>query len=569
MIDIEYIKERKEFLVDSFHSGRVAEQEKEQAFYDDTFAVDVIQSPQYLSRTGTAAWLIDGPTAHIITQNPQVFVNPIKNTDTGRESANKVNSLLNHWVSRTLKQSPQPFREFVKKLLLRGEAWIHPIYDENWAGGDKIPILFLIPDPLNIFASPVEEYGIPEEVVVVYERSPWLIKMKYPEWSNPKNKGEKGKAETVEWFEYWRKDYRYFSADNEPVLKGGVQENILKTVPFIHAYSGFGDSSPDGKPETLALGRLRKVKDLLIQECAINSDIDSTIHKFAKPRIDLIAPEGAEGVEDGIKETYDMGAGSMNILPFGTVLKEGERILPTQEAFQHFYNIRQRIAAEAPPIMSGLASGSSGRQEDIVGTHFIRRFDSIVEATEIAFAQALDMGKDFLKIVPGFLPITQFVEVEGKGKKIFEGDLDSVTDCRIELKAADPIEDDRKLMAGRALKQENLIDWETFLVEYTGYTPERAAEIMEQTIADTVVMSNPILFQALAEKALENLGMHEQLERLREQTKQQEKMSKGLEKPTKGGEQGGEPRQFNAQSPEAREMVDMMLSQKGARRAPQ
>jgi len=38
--------------------------------------------------------------------------------------------------------------------------------------------------------------------------------------------------------------------------------------------------------------------------------------------------------------------------------------------------------------------------------------------------------------------------------------------------------------------------------------------------------------------------------------------------PTQGGEQGGEPRQFNEQSPEAREMVDLMLSQKGARRSP-
>lgn len=567
MVDVnyEYIKSRKKFLIDEHHGQRTTLQVEEQRYYDDKFAVSVIKKPQYLSRTGTASWLIDGPASHIITRNPQVFVEPKKNTETARKSAYNVNALLNHWISLILKQTPQPYKEFVKKLLLRGEAWIHPIYDEGWAKGDTktLPILFFVPDPLNVFASPAED-----DLIVFYERSVWEIQMKYPDWKNPKNAGGNNKKKYVAWLEYWTKDLRYFEADGEAVLKRGIQENILGFIPYVHAYSGFGDSSPEGKPESLAVGRLRKVKDLLIQECAMNSDIDSTFHKFAKPKVDIIAPEGAEGIEEEVKKNYDMGAGSANVLPFGTDIKEGVRILPSQEAFQHFYNIRSRIAMEAPPIMAGLPSGSSGRQEDIIGYHFIRRFDSVVEATEIAFGKALDMGREMLKIVPGWLPLTQFLELPDGSrneKKITKADLDAVTDCQIKLKAADPIEDDRKLMAGRALRQANQIDWETFLVEYTGYTPERAREIIEQTIADTVVMNNPILFQALAEKALENLGMHEQLERLREQTKLQEKMATGLEKkPTQGGEQGGEPRQFTG----AREFVDVMLSQTGARGMP-
>jgi len=565
MIDLDHIKSRKRFLVEEYHGTRVKLQKEEQQFYDDIFTVPMIKAPQYLSRTGTASWLVDGPASHIITRNPQVFVEPKRNSDTSRKSADKVNFLLNNWVQIILKQTPQPFKEFVKKLLLRGEAWWHPIYDENWdKSSGTLPVLFLVPDPLNIFASPDGS-----DLIVYYERSPWEIHMKYPQWSNPNNKGNKG--DTIPWLEYWTPKERYFEADGEPVLKGNIQENILGFIPYVHAYSGFGDSSPEGKPESLVVGRLRKVKDLLIQECAINSDIDSTIHKFAKPRVDVIAPEGAEGLAEELKKEYDMGAGAMNVLPFGSELKEGERILPTQEAFQHFYNIRQRIAVEAPPIMSGLPSGSSGRQEDIVGYHFIRRFDSVVEATEIAFAKALDMGRDMLKIVPGWLPITQWVELPdgSASKNITESDLDAVVDTRIILKAADPIEDDRKLMAGRALKGENLIDWETFLIEYAGYTPERAGEIIEQTIADTVVMQNPMLFQALAEKALENLGMTDYLEKLRMQNAQQEQMQEGMKNtPVEQGARGGEARQFNAQSPEAREMVDMMLSQRGARRQP-
>lgn len=561
MADIDYIQSRKKFLIDEYHSARVALQKQEQSFYDDTFPVPMIKDPLYLSRTGTAAWLIDGPASHIITRNPQVFVAGKKKSESAKDSANLVNALLNHWTTLILRQTPQPYKEFVKKLLLRGEAWIHPLYDEGWAEDAKTPpILFLIPDPLNIFASPTGE-----DLVVWYQRSPWEVQMKYPTWTNPKNAGEKNNKKNVEWFEYWTKDERYFEADGEAVLTGGIQENILKLIPYIHAYSGFGDSSSEGRPESLTVGRLRRVKDLLTQECAANSDMDSTLHKFAKPKVDLTLPEGSEGADEELKENYDMGAGSFNVLPFGAILTEGVRIAPPKEMFQHYYNIRTRIAMEAPPIMAGLPSGSSGRQEDIVGYHFIRRFDSVVEATEIAFAKAMDMGREMLKVVPGWLPLTQWLELPdgGRGeKKITKDDLDAVTDCLIKLKAADPIEDDRKLMAGRALKQDGLIDWETFLVEHAGKTPEQANEIIEKSIAEMVVMTNPMLFQALAEKALENLGMHEQLERLREQTNQQEKMSQGLKKTQ------GEPRQFNAQSPEAREMVDLQLSQRGARRAP-
>ena len=575
-MDKVYIDERREFLTKQYHAAKNLLQVEEQTYYNDTFPVPMIKKPQYVSRTGTGAWLVDGPASSIITRNPQVKLSPKKNTEADRKAANLVNALLNHWVQFIGKQSPQPFKEHVKNLLLYGEAWIHPLYDD-YSEKDpegRLPIRFLTPNPLNIFPSPEEDNGIPFEVCVFYRRAPQNVHRIYPEWGNPKNRKGKRKSDLVEWYEFWTPEERYFEADGVPVLSGGIQENILRLVPFIHSYSGFGNTSPDGDPESLAVGRLRKIKDLLVQECAINSDIDSSIHKFSRPRIDLIVPSGSEFNEQEIKENYDMGAGVFNILslPPGYSFEEGTRLLPSNEAFQHFYNIRTRIAQEAPPIMAGLPSGTSGRQEDIVGSHFIRRFDSIAEATERAFAKALEMGLKTLKVYPGCLPLTPWLELPDgdKGeKRITEDDIDSITNLQVELKAADPIEDDRKLMAGRALKGDSLIDWETFLVEYAGYTPERAEEIIEQTIADTVVQQNPVLFQALAEKVLENLGMHEQLERLRQENATTEKVQKAAaSQPVEQGARGGEARQFNTGSPEAREMIDLVLSQRGVRRPP-
>ena len=570
MITIQEIKDYKNYLIKDYHGQRVNQQLKMQQFYDDDFPVPMITAPKYLSRTGTAPSLVDAPASHIITRNPQVFVEPKRQTGKHRESAEKVNALLNHWVRRILKQSPQPMREFVKNLLLRGEGWVHPVINEDWdkEQADKhLPVLFLTPDPVNIFGSPVEKYGVPECVVVSYEMSPILIHMAYPDWNYEGNK------KLINWMEYWREDVRYFEADGQPVLKDGIQENVMGFVPFVHAYSGFGKESPDGRPETLAVGRLDKVTNLLIQECAINSDIDSTIHKFAHERIDIFIPEGSDVDEKGIKEQYDAGVGALNIvkgIPPGN-MKEGTRILPSAEAFQHYNNIRARIMIEAPPIMSGLPSGTSGRQEDIVGYHFIRRFDSIVEATEDAFGKAFDMGRQILTKVPTWLPISQWLEQPEGGTKevnIDEDDLVNCTDSAVKLKAADPVEDDRRLMAGKLLYDGGHIDEETFLIEYAGYTPEKAQQIIVKRLAQNV-MQTPALLAILSSKALEKLGMAEELKALEQEQQIQKEMQGALQKKNTGGmgSQGGEPRNFNQQSsnPEARKMADMMMTQRGIR----
>jgi len=566
MITEKEIQDLAAYLVGEYHGGRVNQQKEDQSYYDDTFAVPMVKRPQYVSRTGTAAWLVDGPSAHIITRNPQAFIEPKKDTDKNRESASIVNALLNHWLRYINKQSPHPLREFVKNLLLRGEAWFHPILNPSWEDNKDtvLPMLFLAPDSLNVFTNGDETHGVPTQVIVKYSRTVRSMEMAYPNWVNTRSRKSSAK---IDWLEYWDKYCRYFEADGSPVLKGGIQKNILGFVPFIHSYSGFGKDSPDGNPSSLAVGRLRKVRDLLLQECAINSDIDSTIHKFARPRIDLIIPAGSEFNEVEFKKAYDMSAGVLNIvaLPTGSSFDEGKRILPPQEAFQHFYNIRSRVAMEAPPIMSGLPSGTSGRQEDIVGYHYIRRYDSIVEATEDACGKALDMGREILKKVPTWLPITQWLEQPDRAShevKITKEDLDACTSTIIKLKAADPVEDDRKLMAGRALVESGRIDWESFLIDYAGYTPEKAQKTIQKTIAEKVVQTYLLPF--IGEKALEKLGMTEALGKLREQTELQNKINEELSGGG-AGSQGGPPRSFNIQTETGREQSDVALTQGGVR----
>jgi hypothetical protein len=577
MRDIKEMEEIKDFLTRDHHGERVKQQKVDLEYYQDKVRPPQIKSdsPITIVHTGTPPWLIDGPSAHIITRNPQAFVKPKKMTDGGKGSAYRVNLLLNHWMDRILKQSPQPLKQLAKNLMLYGEAWVHPVLNNDWNPemNDRgfLPILFPVPNPVNVFGAPAEDYGIPEYVVVVYKRLAHSVAQKYPEWAK-RRPGVIDRGEEIEWWEFWDEETRCFFADGAPVWEEGPQPNIYKFVPYIHAYSGFGNEDPDAKPEELAVGRLRKVRDLLNQECAMNSDTDGTLHMFAHPRIDIFPEPGQDYNVEQIRQEYTMGAGMLNVVPLSDPnrFREGTRILPTKEAFQHYYNIRTRIAMEAPPIMSGLPSGTSGRQEDITGYHFIRRFDSVVEAIEDMVGKMLDMGRKMLPLNPNWMPVTQWLEQPEGGQKeikIAKDDLDACTETRVHLKAADPIEDDRKLMAGRALVETGRIDWETFLIDHVGYTPEKAKETMMKTIAEKVVLSNPMILQIIAQKAMEKLGMTEELQALQQQAELQQQMGEALaQQPTQGGERGGEPRRFNEQSPEAREMVDVMLSQRGVRR---
>jgi hypothetical protein len=557
------IQEYADYLIKEYHANRVLQQLEDDKFYNDTFDVPMIKKPMYICRTGIGQWLIDGVASSVVTRNPQCFVEPKAETKQCRESADSVNSLFNHWLRYILYQVPQPFREVVKNLLLRGEAWINPLNNTDWDDNkDKyIPIQFLTPDPLNVFASPEEINGIPEQVVICYQRSPRIVKEKYPDWVRPDN----ATGKTVKWRVWFDKNYRYYEADGVPVLKGEIQPNILGEVPFIHGYSGFGKSSPDGNPESMAIGRLLKVRDLLIQECAINSRNDSILHKYAQPNKTLFIPAGSEFNMDEFKRVFDMSAGALNVIPVPDGARfEDTKVEPSQISYNHYYAIRNRIAQEAPPVMAGLPSGTSGRQEDIVGANYIRRFDSIVETTEYMFSLALQMGSRIIDKIPGWKIITQWVQQPDGTKKeitVDTNDFKNIGSVTVKLKSADPIEDDRKLMAGRTLVNDGRIDWTTFLVDYAGYTPEKANQIIVKTIAEKVVMNNPEILNAIAAKGIEKLGLADQISKLDQQLSS-EQSSQGA------GSRGGEPRTQNIKTPTGNEMQDVNLTLRGVRSTP-
>lgn len=548
----------KKYITDRFSALR-KEQSIDDMFYRDKFNVPQIADPVTLQRTGTASRLIDSPAEHIITANPQAFRINAKGTKGEEQHSVKITEMINEkWVYALKHGNPDLFKEFVKKLLLRGDAYIRLFHNEKWVTGEQeragLPVLFAVPDSMTIFSEPEDEVdGVPQHVMVIYSRSPTLVHLRYPSWSNPKNAGN-GNRNVVEWIEYWTSDKREFYADEELVLE---TENVYGFVPFIHKLSGFGSLSPDGKLEDLIVGRLRYSRERLERECAIVSSIDWVIHNFANRSFDamITQPNVDEGVFETLEENYKVGTGLMHKIPYGVEVKSAVSELPEPQIFAYLAAVKNEIDKEDPLVMAGIPIGESGRQQDMTQIAALRRYDTVVENTEYAFGQALGMALKICEIVPGLYPS------EDIPKEAIDGNY-QVT---VKLKAADPLENDRKATLGSRMLAQGEIDPITNLVEFKGYTLEKAHQIMRDILKWKVLLFSPDVAELIGLRAAEQSGMAEQLQMLKMRRQQIEKRGAlgEVPSPTMQNRMAGE-----TKTPGGMEMIDMALSQKGARKPP-
>ena len=559
MVTVEQIRDLKQHYVDDLYSEVRKEQKTDQTYRDDTFPVPEVKDPHKVSRSGIGSRMVDAPAENIITSNPQAFIS------TGnKDVARRLSEQANEWLQILRKQNPNPFKESVKNKLGRGENLIKLSHNERWVVDPIIrkglPVFFFVPDPMNIYASPEEdENGVPERVIVFYERQPREVIQGYPDWKNPRGIGKNANdSARVQWFEYWDEEARYFEADGDPVL-GGIQENIYRLVPFVRRYSGFGRRSPEGKLEDLIVSDLRFSRDLIKEELILRSDLASVIHIFAHRPLSFTIPQGSKINADEIAQELSLGAYDLNFieLPEGSVKVEWDVNVPPQEAFQHWANIKAEINQRSPFIMSGFPLGASGRQQDMSELAAMRRYDTIVENTETAFATAIKMAFKICKQVPTLKP-----------DKLHEEDLDAEFDVEVKLKAADPIEEDRKATLGSRLWNggNGEIDLRTNLVQYQNKTAEEAEDIIANMLVDKLTLYNPDVAEVMGMVFAEESGMDRWIEEAQKRRMVREEQQKALQNaPTKTGTERS---QGEVKTGLGREMMDMSLENKGGRSPP-
>jgi len=553
----EEIKELKEYYVNELYQNVRSEQKIDQTYRDDTFPVPEIRAPHRVDRSGIGARIVDAPAEQIVTSNPQAFFEIEKGS---KESGLKLSKEVNgNWIPILRRLNPNPFKEFVKDELGRGEAYIQVVHNEKWIDevGTGLPVLFLIPDPMVIYASPEEdENGIPLRVIVFYNRQPRDVIVRYPNWTDPQNKSKRKKTE-IEWLEYWDKDYRYFEADGEEILQGenGIQPNIYGFVPFVRQRSGFGRRSPEGKLEDLIVSDIRLSRDLIKQECIKRSNIHSVEDVFAHRPKTIISPGTID--EEEIKK-YAWGAYILNVLdsvPEGTKFVEETYPSVPPEMYASHAALKMEIAQRNPFIMAGFPLGTSGRHEDITQMAAMGRYDTVVENTENAFATAFEMA---LKICGSDI----IARPEGLTKK----DLQTGFKCSVKLKAANLIEEDRQSNMGSRQFARKEISLKSNLMKFQNYTEDEAEEEITNILVENLTIFNPDVAAVMGMIGAKEMGMEEYIEEAQRRRMSQQAQQRGLQEPLSPTEQRRA--EGEVETPLGEEMIDEAMRARGQRRSP-
>lgn len=558
MITVQEIRDYRDYLVQTVYSKTRKEQQTDQTYIDDTFAVPEIKpvdGKQIIYRSGYGVRIVDAPADQIVTTEPQVFVDG-KNKSIAEKLAKYYNT---EFIEVLKRGNPNIWKEFNKGQLGRGEAFFKIIHNESWINPQMpkrgLPLFFIVLDPMVVYASPEEDDdGIPDRVVVQYERQARDLLVRYPKWSRPREKTE----QTALWTEYWDKDVCYFEADGEAVRPagGGIYPNPYGITPFVRKYSGFGRRSPDGDLASLIVSDIRFSRDLIREECVMRSNIDAQFFLFAHPDLFITSPGELPSIEE-INTAMRWGGFHINKIDKidPNTKFEWRKIEPSAAMSAHHLSIISQLNQKHPFIMAGFPLGASGRQQDMTETAAGRKYDSTVENCEIAFATALEIGKTIIKEVPGL----------AKETGLSKADLSAPVRVTVRLKADDAVAQGRASAEGSRLYQLGEIDLLEDLVKHKGYTVDGAQTIMNRRIVEDVVTRDPTIRELIAIRTAREMGMEEDYIKIVEQRKQSEK---GLSIAPQTGLEGGEPRIGNIKTEEGLNQMDVSLTQSPRRMPP-
>jgi len=559
-ISVEEIKEYAVHLVDTVYRKTRDQQKLDQTYIDDTFVVPEIKDPSTIYRSGYGVRIVDAPADQIVTSDPQVFV---ETTGRNKASAEKLAKYFNTEYIEILKRgNPNIWKEFNKGQLGRGDAYYKIIHNESWTTKKMVkrglPVHIMVIDSMVVYTSPEEDdNGIPDKVVVQYERQIKDLLVRYPRWSNPKGYKKTRENQSATWMEYWDKDVCYFEADGESVRQknGGIYPNIYGITPFVRKYSGFGRRSPDGDLSSLIVSDIRYSRDLIREECVMRSNIDSQYFLFAHPDLFITSPGELPKVED-LNEQMRFGGFHINALgniPAGT-LWDWRKIEPSAAMSAHHQSIIAQLNQKHPFIMAGFPQGTSGRQQDMSQTSASRKYDSTVENCEVAFATALEITRTVIRETPGL----------AKETGLSEDDLKIPIQIRVKLKADDTVA--QQILGAQGSRmyqaQRQEIDLRTNLVKYQGKTEAEAEEIMDSIVVDDMIYNDPAIRQLMALQSAKERGVKDEYIALVQQREGLESQSSGI------GSQGSEPRIGNIKSQTGVEQTDMSLQPRPQRLPP-
>jgi hypothetical protein len=568
LLNVQEIRDFHQYQTKTRHNLKLGEQQIDQTFWDDTYLLPLVKKPDYILRTGFVAEMINGITQLLIGDNPKLYVTSRKDTDASKKASSRIASEGNRFLKILLRDKFSPYRESFKKFNIRGEAWIYTPHNElcaKWNGNDSwydkypdlLPVQFISYDPMVVFADPNEEVdGTPVRVVLSYERTAGELKSKYPNWNRkPHQDTQSTDNDKVKFMFYIDKEQMYAEADEVEIFH---RPNIYGFVPLTHSFAGFGIETVDKDPSKMALSRIGMVRDGIVEESTIRSDIYFNMHRYAHKFRTLYLPAGTETNKDAFASYMENPDGINEVkLPQGTD-PSWFKVDETQEFSPQVYAYADRVFARQtmmyPLALRGAGGGSSGRQDDLSTSSGLAIYQCVVENNNLLWARAMDNAFKVMFKVPNL-----------RTPNLQEGDNNSYSEISVDLKRDDLVDRDRKIGNGRISVTQGQRSLRTHLIKDYGMTAEDADDEIDNILAERIMFQSPDIAAFLGFKAAEKSGMADELNAYKQAEVDKKVNPAKIEMGSAIGSKGGEPRQGNIKTQTGAEMPDVSNSSYGVR----
>jgi hypothetical protein len=455
--------------------------------------------------SSTPSLMVDNLRDQIRTDEPIVTYQP-----SGRsQSALQFKELAQMWAAGVLHEVSasaliDPIQQVVHDFLLRGAGCIKFIVDPEYMlppGSNEdsdtgmFPWLVKAIDPLSVFPAPGSK-RTPDYILECQTRTVLDMQMHYADhWHDPivRRGGKKRKAsDPVKWLEFWSgptfKDGYMVDPGSYVVEADGIriidQPNPYGVLPYVYSYSGLGRSNHDGEPSHLSEGILDSVVGELEEEIRIKT---AWAHQWlfsAYPR--LLTTDDPRRV----RRQFMVSAGSVIKYNPGEKPEWMEQQPPNEAMLRFLEVITANIQRKVSPSLTERPSGvDAGIHQALLLGQALKVISPVRRALDI-------MGGDLLNgMAKQMAALSIKMNVQGgterQDRMVSGRDFKGYT-FRVQFEAIDPVENDRRMLAGLALRRERadglpLISRRTFMERYMGGVIENIDDEESQLIAEAAV----------------------------------------------------------------------------------
>ena len=529
---MEYLDEAKTIILRNemrgYYSKLRTQQKKQAQFYDQEMTL-----PKHLKGTDahippTARTIVNNGVDSLMSLDHLVTVLLWRDTQSAKQTASRIKQFDKAYLSLISKKSKYNIRRMaLKHGLIYGEYNVKgPIYVPRMAP-EKIPgetpgeyrnririwedtldktfpFVHRVTNPLIVNWDPDVEA---EYVFEDYYRPVREILSQHPEWADDP-KLRLPSSGMVHWTGFYAKDYKRYMINNSTSYEG---ENLCG-IPYEHGNAGFGYDDEESRPEKLIVGilapALRTIKSDIILRTTIMYGLQYAVWGkkviSGKPgTLGIFEPSSEPGAYSYIADAYNLrDAGGPPLSPetyriLGMLDQDLQQILPKGNYGQ---------------LSKGMTSGSMLNQTIAQGRQQLVELKSQWEQTASNMCNRLHLMLKYIVQEP--VGILGTLAGNTAVVKISPAQLHpDIQATSVSLDPMTPEERQGRINLGVLLLRSDAISQETACEEFFGldYQRESARKLVED------ILSSPAIKERLGESALEQAGMFEVFDYLKQQ----------------------------------------------------